>query len=147
MKTVRLLSLFAALAVCGCANVSTQVVELRSTQHYAPSQDVEILLEKPKRAYVELALLESNGFSEPEMLLDAREKAKAIGADAIVKLETQTLYHPPVPIYDPWIDPFYAGYYRRWGPFAPYDSAFGPYRYVGGGYSYVLRSVAIKYTG
>jgi hypothetical protein len=147
MKTLRFFSVAAALALSACATVSTDVVRLKTSQQYAPTQDVEILLEKPKRPYIELALLESNGFSEPEMLLDAREKAKALGADAVVKLETQTLYHPPVPVYDPVLDPFYGPYSRRWRPFPPYPSAFGPYRYVGGGYSYVLKSLAVKYTG
>lgn len=133
------------LLLASCATVSTQVVELNPSQRYAPSQNVEVLLQKPARPHVEIALIESRGWSEAELLNDAREKARTLGADAIVKLETERVYHPPVAVYDPWYDPFYWGYYRR-GPFPGFPEPWGaPYRVVGGGHSYVLKAMAIKY--
>lgn len=151
MKTLCSILCVAALMACaGCSTVSTQIVELNPTQKYPPTQSVEVLLQKPTRPHTEIALIESRGESEAELLNDAREKAKALGADAIVKLETERIYHEPVPVYDPWFDPFYWPHYRwpyyRW-PYGPlgYPWAPGPYRYVGGGFSYVLKTSAIRY--
>ncbi|HYC47659.1 MAG TPA: hypothetical protein VED01_19455 [Burkholderiales bacterium] len=141
----KLLVLCAALALCACATVSTQIVELNPAQKYPPTQSVEVLLQKPTRPHVEIALIESHGGSEAEMLNDAREKARALGADAIVRTEAERQYHPPVAVYDPWFDPFWYGPYH-YRPFPPYPYPGGAYRVVGGGYSYLLKVVAIRYT-
>lgn len=144
MHIVRPLIASTLLVLAACASVSTQVVEFKPAQKYPPTQYVEVLLEKPPRAHVEIALIESHGVSEAEMLNDARQKAGALGADAIFKLETERLYREPVAVYDPWYDPFYWGYYRH-PAFGPLTHPWGPYRMVGGGYSYVLKAVAVKY--
>lgn len=145
MHVLRLLTASITLALAACASVSTHVVELKPAQKYPPTQYVEVLLEKPTRPHVEIALLESHGGSEAEMLNDARQKAGALGADALVKLETERRFHDPVAVYDPWYDPFYWGYYRH-PAFGPFIHPWGPYRMVGGGYSYVLKALAVKYT-
>jgi hypothetical protein len=142
---IRILTLAAALLLGACA-VTTHVVPLNSAVQYPPTQHVEVLLQKPERPHVEIALLESRGDSEAELLNAAREKAKTLGADAIVRLETQRVYHPPVAVYDPWYDPFYSGF-RHFRPYGYYPDPWGPYRVVGGGYSYVLKSMAVKFTG
>jgi hypothetical protein len=144
MHTLRLIVVSIAFALAACASVSTQVVEFKPAQKYPPTQYVEVLLEKPTRPHLEIALIESRGGSEAEMLNDARRKAGALGADAIVKLETERLYHEPVAVYDPWYDPFYWGYYRH-PAFGPIMHPWGPYRMVGGGYTYVLKALAVKY--
>jgi hypothetical protein len=146
MKALRFPILAAALLLAACATVTTHVVRLDPAVQYPPTQNVEVLLHKPQRPYVEIALIESRGASEAELLNDAREKAKALGADAIVRLEVERVYHPPVAVYDPWYDPFYFGY-RHFHPFPYSPDPWGPYRVVGGGYSYVLKAAAIKYTG
>jgi hypothetical protein len=145
MKTARCLLLSMLMTLAACATVSTEIVELKPGQKYPPTQFVEVLLQKPARAHVEIALIESRGGSEAAMLNDAREKARALGADALVKLETERLYHQPMAVYDPWYDPFYWGYYPH-PAFAPFPHPWGPYRVVGGGYSYVLKTLAVKYT-
>ena len=94
--------------------------------------------------HTEIAFIESKGDSEADMLNDAREKARAVGADAIVKVETTRVYHPPVALYDPWYDPFYWGFYRH-RFYSPFYHPWGPPQVVGGYYSYVLKAVAIKY--
>ena len=135
------------LLLAGCAGVSTQVVELNPAQRFPPTQNVEVLLEKPQRPYIELGLLESRGdfgATEATLLNDAREKARALGADAILKLETERVYHPPVAVYDPWYDPLYWGYYR-YQRFPPFPHPWGAYRVVGGGYEYTVKALAIKY--
>ena len=146
MSTIRSFIIAAALALAGCASVSTNIVELNPAQKYAPTVNVEVLLQKPARPHVEIALIESRGGSEAELLNDAREKARALGADAIVRLEVERIYYAPLPVYDPWFDPFW-GYYRYpFAPLGPYPYGWGPYRYVGGGFSYVLKTSAIRYT-
>ena len=144
MTPFRLLIVIAALLLSACATVSTKVVELKPELKFPPSQSVEVLLQKPERPHIGLALIESTGTSEADMLNDAREKARALGADAILRLEAERMYNPPVAVYDPWYDPFYYGWYRPWVP--PYYHPWTSYRVVGGYYSYVLKALAIKYT-
>jgi hypothetical protein len=131
----------------GCAAVSTQVVPLDPSLTLAPTERVEILLEKPRRPYTELALLESRGIaggSESELLEDARDKARTLGADAIVRLELEKTVLPPVVVYDPPFAPFYYGYpFRRYPHFHP--PYFGEYRVLAGGTVYTLKTLAIKY--
>jgi hypothetical protein len=146
MKIFRFIALGLVLLLSSCASVTTKVVELDPAHKYPPTQNVEVLLQKPSRPHVEIALIESEGTSEADMLNDAREKARALGADAVVKLETERVYHPPVAVYDPWYDPFYWGYYRpRFYP--PLYHPWGAYQVVGGYYSYKTKAVAIKYSG
>ena len=145
MHVLRLLTAFTVVAFAACASVSTRVVEFKPAQKYPPTQYVEVLLEKPTRPHVEIALIESHGGSEAEMLNDARAKAGELGADALVKLDTERRVPEPVAVYDPWYDPFYWGYYRH-PAFGPFTHPWGPYRMVGGGYSYVLKALAVKYT-
>ena len=136
----------AALVVAGCAAVSTRVVPLDPALKFAPSQHVEILLDKPRRPYTQIALLESRGMvggGESELLEDAREKARALGADAIIRLEVEKTVQPPVAIYDPVDSPFnprYALY--RYPYFWPH---YGEHRAIGGGTVYTLKALAIKY--
>ena len=136
------------VALSACAAVSTQVVQLDPAKTYLPTQNVEVLLEKPTRPYTNIALIESHGevgASEADLLNDAREKAKALGADAIVKTELERVYHRPVPVYDPWYDPLFYGYFR-YRPLLPYPQPWvNSYSYVGGGVSYTLKATAIKY--
>lgn len=133
------------LLVAGCETVSTKVVQYNPAVQYPPTQSVEVLLQKPTRPHVEIGLIEARGDSEAELFNKAREKASALGADAIVKLDVERVYHEPVPIYDPWFDPFYYGFYR-YRPFPPFPHPWGPTRYVGGGFSYTLKAAAIRYT-
>jgi hypothetical protein len=146
MKAIRLSALALALLLTACATVSTKVVELDPGKKYPPTQRVEILLQKPARPHIEIGLLESTGTSEADMLNDAREKARQLGADAIVKLDTERVYNPPAPVYDPfYYDPFYWGYHRPYFYPPPYYP-WGAYQVVGGYYSYRMQSVAIRYT-
>ena len=164
MKRLHTLLFVAALTVAGgCASVSTEVVRYNPAQSYAPTQNVEVLLQKPERAHVEIALLESRGGSEAALLNDARARARELGADAIVRVDTEKQVRPPVAYYDPWFhDPFWGphafghfghGYYSPY-PYGPwgFGHPWGPYGVGGvgvvpGGVHYVLKATAIKYTG
>jgi hypothetical protein len=126
----------AAFLISGCATVSTEIVTLEPGLQFAPSQRVDILLEKPQRPYREIALLESRGMvgdSEAALWHDAREKAQMLGADALIRLEVDKTVRPPAIFYDPFFSPFYSPYYP-YGHFPPY---FTEYR--------VIPGVAIKY--
>lgn len=132
-----------AFGALGCASVSTQVVRLDPALKLPSSTNVEILFEKPRRPYREVALLESSGMvgdGEVALLEDAREKAKALGADAIVRLEVEKTIHPPVVVYDPFFMPFYSRY-----PLYHYPPYFAEYRVIPGGTVYTLKTLAIKY--
>ena len=149
MQKLRSFLFALGVALGGCATVSTQVVQLNPAQAYPPTQFVEILLEKPARPHVEIAMLESRGESEAELFNDARAKAAALGADAIVRQEIQRQFHQPVAVYDPWYDPFYWGPYpyrhRHYSPFAPVYPSLGAYHVLPGGFSYLLKATAIRY--
>jgi hypothetical protein len=85
------------------------------------------------------------GVSEVDLLNEAREKARTLGADAIVKTALDEVHYRPLVVYDPWYDPVFYGYYR-YRPFPPFPQPWvGPYRYVGGGVSFTLKAMAIKY--
>jgi hypothetical protein len=138
-----------ASLLAGCASVSTKIVRLDPSLTLAPSERVEILLEKPLRPYQQIALLESRGTAggtEAELLEDARERARSLGADAIVRLELEKVLQPPTVVYDPPFAPFYWGYpFRRYPYFSPPYPFFGEYRVVGGVTVYTLKTLAIRY--
>jgi hypothetical protein len=134
-----------ALLMAGCATVSTEIVPLSPGLKFAPTASVDILLEKPQRPYREIALLESRGMvgdSEAQLWQDAREKAQALGADALIRVEVHKTMVPPVAVYDPFLTPYYSPFYPT-PYFFPYP--FPEYRVFPGGVAYTLKTVAIKY--
>ncbi len=146
-----------ALVLClfllaGCA-ATTSVVLLDPGKKYPPTESVQILLKPPDVPYVEIARLESKGLigqPEPEVFEDARERARELGADAIIIVESTGMYEPPVVIYDPW-PPYYPWYHDRWRsyPFGYYPAPYyyGPRGHVlPGGNVYLVRSLAIRFT-
>ena len=142
-------------ALAGCASVATRVTVLDPAHHYAPTQKVAVLLDFPPRPYLRIALLEAQGMvggGEAELFEDARRKARALGADAIVRLEVISVYRSPMRVYDPWYgNPFYSRYRYPYRPFGYYPFAYGPfpyseYRWVAGGDAKTLKAVAIRYT-
>jgi hypothetical protein len=89
-----------------------RVVPLDPALTFAPSQRVEILLEKPLRQYTQISLLESRGMvggGEIELLEDAREKARTLGA-AVIRLDVEKTVQQPLAIYDPIYSPFFPHY-------------------------------------
>ncbi|RPI46244.1 MAG: hypothetical protein EHM59_07970 [Betaproteobacteria bacterium] len=143
-----------ALVLAGCAP-TTSVVLLDPTQKYPPTQSVQILLKPPSAPYIEIAKLESKGAigePEPAVFEDARERARELGADAIIVVESTQHYEPPVIVYDPW-PPYLPWYHDRWHGYRFWDyPAPFPYAYYWpvphtfpGGNVYTVRSIAIKY--
>ncbi|MBI4192783.1 MAG: hypothetical protein HY525_19900 [Betaproteobacteria bacterium] len=144
-----------AAALAGCAAVATQVTLLDPAQKFAPTERVAILLDFPAQPHLKIALIEAQGMvggSESELFEDARKKAQALGADAVVRLEVISVYQPPVRVYDPWFGyPFYPRYRYPYRPFYMFPYAYGPYpsseyRWVGGGNVQTLKAVAIRYS-
>ncbi len=151
----RLFPALLAAALAGCASVAVDVSVLDPTQKFAPSAHAVILLEYPSEPYTKIALIEAHGAvggSEPPLLEEARKRAQALGADALVRLDVNTEYQPPVRVWDPaYTSGFYPRYrypYRAFNypPYAltpfPYDN----YRWVGGGNVQTLKAVAIRLT-
>lgn len=151
MRALLLAGLILVLSGCG---TTTSVLLLDPAVRHAPTSSVAILLKSPARAYVEIAKLESKGLpDEPEtaVLEDARERAKQVGAHAIIVQESTSHYQPPVIIEDPW-PPQLPWYHDRWfgyrhwfhpPPFAYYPAD----RVLPGGQVYVVRSIAIRFEG
>jgi hypothetical protein len=136
-----------AAAFAGCASVTTRVVESDPTVRYAPTTDVQVLFEPPQRPYVQIAALEAEGdfgVSEVKLLEDMRERARQLGADAIVRTDSREWYQPPTAVYDPMYDPFFFPR-RHYYPFHPFGPPYGGYRWVGGGYYYTAKAIAIRY--
>ncbi len=140
--------------LAGCASVATRVTVLDPAQKFAPTQNVTVLLDLPPQPHSKIALIEAQGMvggGEAELFEEARKKAQALGADAIVRLEVTSVYQPPIRVYDPWYgNAFYSRYRFPYRPFGYYPFAYGPfpyseYRWVAGGDVKTLKAVAIKY--
>ncbi|HUL41987.1 MAG TPA: hypothetical protein VLV32_08815 [Burkholderiales bacterium] len=143
------------VVLAGCASVTSQVTVFDPTRHYAPTQNVVILLRFPQRPHTNIGLIEAKGTvggSESELLEVAREKARALGADALVRLDVTSVYEPPLPVFYPgYGGPFLwcPGY--RYGPYYYPPYAYGPYPlgsygWTEGGNVQTLKAVAIKYS-
>jgi hypothetical protein len=152
----RLAVLLIAGALGACASPSAKVTLLDPARAYAPTQNVEILLDAPTRAHTKIALIEVQGTvggTESQLLEQARRQARALGADAIVRLEVTTVYREPVKVYRPWYaDPFYWRYTYGYRPPDFYPHLDGPYsmndyRWIAGGNVQTLKAVAIRYGG
>ena len=144
--------LIALLLLTGCAT-TTNVVLLDPGKQYPPTQTVQILLRPPSAPYVEIAKLESRGSigePEPAVIEDARERARELGADALLILESTAMYEPPAVIYDPW-PPYLPWYHDRWraypfGYYYPSPFYYGPQaHWLPGGNVYIVRSLAIRF--
>jgi hypothetical protein len=83
--------------------------------------------------------------SEVAVFAQLRERARQLGADAIVHQETREVYQAPVRVYEPYYDPFF--YPRRFIPYRyhPFGPPYGAFRMVGGGYYTVVKATAIRY--
>ena len=153
-ELLKLIPALAAVTLAGCASVATQVTPFDPAHKFAPTEHVVILFDYPPQPHVKIALIEAQGTlggSEAAVLEEVRKRARALGADAVVRLEVNVHYQPPVRVYDPAYSSMYYSRYRY-----PYRSFYGPgypfspypydnYRWVGGGNVQMLKAVAIKY--
>ena len=90
MLRLRTLITVIMVGLLSSACVNTKVVILDESQKYAPSRSVQILERPPEQPYEVIAKLETSGGvgkTLPELLQNMREKAKEIGADAIIPTE------------------------------------------------------------
>jgi hypothetical protein len=93
-----------SLFVSGC--VSSKAVMRDDSVKFPKSRFVEILDQKPEKPHVVIATLETKGgigVSLPEILEDMRNRAKEIGADAIIPTQDVSEYKSPGIIYNPWL--------------------------------------------
>ena len=159
MRAFGLLPLMLTLAaamLAGCAAVSTNVTVLDPAQKFAPTEQVVILFDYPPQPHVKIALIEAQGGvggSESALFEEARKRARALGADAIVRLEVTAVYYPPVAVYEPgYANMFYPRYryfpyYTFYSPpygYSPYP--YDGYRWIAGGDAQTLKTMAIRYT-
>jgi hypothetical protein len=111
--------------ITGCA--ATSVVMLDDSMRYPPSATVEILSTPPTKPYKAIAILETAGAANaplPDLLESMRQKAKEIGADAVIPTGDASQRQPQGLIYNPWL---------------------GGYQTFGGGVLPKIQGLAIKY--
>ncbi len=93
--------LLAAVLLSACTR--TDAVRMNDSSRYAPSQYVDVLNEPPSQPYEVISLLESRGAigqSLPALLESMRDRAKGLGADAIIPTEKRSEYQAPGFIYN-----------------------------------------------
>ena len=113
------------LLVTSCSTPRTTSVMLGSSTTYSPTSNIEILMKPPSKPYIEMALLESpEGFNVPDLLIEMKEKAKQLGADAILYINESIRQHPPSTTYMPIT---------------------GGYQSIGGVTYIKVKAIAIKY--
>lgn len=95
-----LLLIFAFLS---SACTTTDAVRINESKQYAPSEAVEILSEPPEQPYEVISMLESRGSvgqSLPALLKSMRERAREMGADAIIPTQERSEHREPGFIYN-----------------------------------------------
>jgi hypothetical protein len=100
---------------------------LESGVTYPPTQNVQILTDVPTRPFKQIATLEARGpVNTPitDLWGSMREKAAAIGADAVIPTQDASTPQQQGLMYNPWL---------------------GGYQTIGGGTIPVIRGIAIKY--
>ena len=94
-----LLLAVALLSAC----TRTDAVRMNDSTRYAPSQYLDVLNEPPSQPYEVISLLESRGAvgqSLPALLESMRDRAKRLGADAIIPTEERSQYQAPGFVYN-----------------------------------------------
>lgn len=119
----------AIVSLCLSACVNTQIAETNPGRKYQRSENVEVLFAQPARAHEVIAVLDAIGpvgFTPADLMNDIREKAKRVGADAVVIVQQGAVQNQQQLMYNPWL---------------------GGYQTIGGGEQPKMRAVAIKYAG
>jgi hypothetical protein len=87
-ETMRIARLWFSVLIpfmTGCS--ATSVAMLNDSVRYSPSTNVEILSAPPTKPYKAIAILETAGAANaplPDLLESMRQRAKEIGADAVI---------------------------------------------------------------
>lgn len=126
MTIIKKIVLASLLALSGCA--TTSAVMLESGVTYPSTQNVQIITEPPNRPFKQIAMLEARGpMNTPltALLESMRQKAAAIGADAVIPTQDASTHQQQGLMYNPWL---------------------GGYQTIGGGTIPIIRGVAIKFT-
>ena len=116
------------LLIAGCAQ--TSVVMNDRAPKFPPTEIVDVLYEKPNRKYIEIGLMETKlsaantTITLPDLIKNMKEKAKSLGADAIIIIGAHQEQTPQGLMYNPYL---------------------GGYQTVGGHSMPVVRGIAIKY--
>lgn len=121
-------SCLVVIVVAGCA--TTTMVMVDETLKFPPTSNVEILQSPPDRPYKVIAILETRGTGDhtlPDLIESMREKAKEIGADAILFQDVS--------------EKTSGGFFMMFNPALGGYQAFGS----GGSKRPIIRGMAIKY--
>ena len=102
MRAFALITLL--LVIDGCS--TTRVVMLYESANYPPTTNVAILSAAPDRPCKAIAILETTGPANtplPDLLESMRQKAKDIGADAIIPTQEASQRQVRSNLYLPWV--------------------------------------------
>jgi len=105
MLLIRTLTIITLLLIIGGCS-TTRVVMLYESANYPPTTNVEILSAAPDRPCKAIAILETTGPANtplPDLLESMRQKAKAIGADAIIPTQEASQRQVRNSLYVPWV--------------------------------------------
>jgi hypothetical protein len=98
---MKLLVFAAALLLAACGSSPVEVTRLDEGEERPPSRSVELLRENPQHAYQKIARLEVRGRpGAPRWAVyeQLREKARSLGADAVVTLSEERKRQPAPPL-------------------------------------------------
>ena len=81
---IKVLFLVSLLALCGCA--STTFLPADASVKYAPTDSLKVYWEKPQKPYTIIGrvTIESGDYSEETLFIKLKQKAMAVGAQAII---------------------------------------------------------------
>jgi len=124
-KLMLFCSVLLFIGLNSCAHTSFVIMD--ESANYPPTQYVKLLEEEPDEDYIIIAKLETRGMvgsQIPDLLTNMRQKAKSLGADAIIPVQISKEYTNQGIIYNKWL---------------------GGYQTIGGGQVPIVTGYAIKF--
>ncbi len=109
----------------GCALSSASLLD--DSKQYAPTSSAAILIEAPTRPYEQIGFIETEGWLNqplPQLLESMKQKAMALGADAVMNIQDVSTQQSGGLIYNPTL---------------------GGYQSLPSGVKPKIRGIAIKY--
>ena len=103
------LALFAILLL-NCSAMNVQMMD--DVPEYLPSQKVKIISQVPDVPYQIIAKIELKGRADAtvfELVEEIKEKAKELGADAIIPILEEHEQKEFEQVYDPWVGVYFGG--------------------------------------
>lgn len=102
IKACKLYLLFPIVIVTfGCVRATVELTD--PSKSYEPTEYIQLLTEKPSRPYQVIAVIKGNGSPHRKQSLvfkKIEEKAREIGAQAVIPLNSSLTYSPPMTFHE-----------------------------------------------